>query len=101
MEPGLPGGEIRSSCSLEKPEFETTVNRDVVDLDGADAEALASREASSIHEPLRRHWPGRAGGPPHAHRTGLPEASYRKPVRFTSLTNHTSGMIREQFLGVG
>ena len=43
------------------------------------------------------HCPERAGGPPH--QTGLPEASFRKPVRPTGLADHS--MIRGQFLGVG
>ena len=47
---------------------------------------------------LGKHGPERASGPPH--RTGLPEAIYRKASTFTSsLTNQS--MICEQFLGVG
>ena len=50
---------------------------------------------------LGKHRPERAGGPPLSppHRAGLPEASYRKPVRPTGLTHHD--MIREQILGLG
>ena len=59
--------------------------------------ALEQPPERTVIELLRKHRPERASGPPH--RTGLPEASYRKPVRFTSLTNHN--MICEQFLGMG
>ena len=60
--------------------------------------ALEQPPERTVIELLVKHQPKRASGPPH--RTGLPEASYRKASTFTSsLTNQS--MISEQFLGVG